>query len=322
MTHLVKPINKRFSSFAIAAFAAIFALSAPATVAQQVSGHTPAPSPTVPSSVNFCGKTIDLDRQDMFERYDRELMSLIYGHTNTLLMLKRANKYFPIMAPILKENGIPEEFLYLACIESVLSNRALSPAKAAGIWQFMPSTGTQYGLEVGDEVDERYNLEKATAAACKYFKTAYNKYGDWPTVMASYNAGMGRISSELSKQLQNSSFDLYLTEETSRYVFRIMAMQQIFKDPAKYGFRLREDQFYQPVACDIVEVSEPVSDWAAWAKNKGITYAQLREENPWIRSNKLTNKTRKTYKVRVPKKDSLKRSTGNKTVYDPKWVSK
>lgn len=284
--------------------------------------YTPVPSPEVPQSIKFCGQTINFDRQDMYERFDREMLSLLYGHTNTQLMLKRANKYFPIMAPILKENGIPEDVLYLACIESVLSPRALSPAKAGGIWQFMPSTGQSYGLEVNDDVDERYNLEKATAAACRYLKNAYAKYKDWPTVMASYNAGMGRISGELSKQQQNSSLDLFLTEETSRYVFRIMALQQIFSDPAKYGFILTKDQFYQPVDCEIVEVSEPISDWAAWAKKYGISYLQLRDENPWIRSNKLPNKSGKTYKIRVPKKESLNRSTGNKSIYNPKWVSR
>lgn len=284
--------------------------------------HTAAPSPTVPQSIQFCGKDISLDRTDMFERYDRELTSLVYGHGNTLLMLKRANKYFPVMAPILKANGIPEDFLYLACVESTLSNRAYSPAKAAGIWQFLASTGQSYGLEVNDEVDERYNLEKATAAACSYFKKAYSKYGDWPTVMASFNGGMGRISGELGKQMQNSSFDIYLTEETSRYVFRIMALAEIFKNPAAFGFRLLPEQFYQPVEYETVTVSGPVEDWVAWAKNHGISYAQLREENPWIRSTKLTNRERKTYKVRVPTKDSLSRSEAGIKLYNPSWAVK
>lgn len=278
------------------------------TMAQLNVQHTPVPSPVIPASIDFCGQEIKLDRNDMFERYDRELTSLVYGHGNTLLMLKRANKYFPIMAPILKANGIPEDFLYLACVESTLSNRALSPAKAAGIWQFLASTAQQYGLEVSDEVDERYNLEKATAAATRFFKSAYSKYGDWPTVMASFNGGMGRISSELGKQMQKSSFDLYLTEETSRYVFRIMALAEIFKNPGAYGFILAPEQLYQPVECEVVTVSGPVADWAAWAANYGISYAQLREENPWIRSTKLTNRNGKTYHVRVPKKDSLYRN--------------
>ena len=162
---------------------------------------TYAGNPPIPESISFCNEKISLDREDMYERYDRELTSLVYGHGNTLLMLKRANKYFPVMAPILKRNGIPEDFLYLACIESTLSHRAYSPSKAAGIWQFLAATAKQYGLEVSDEVDERYNLEKATEAACRYFKSAYNKYHHWPTVMASFNGGMSRISTELEKQM-------------------------------------------------------------------------------------------------------------------------
>lgn len=276
-------------------------------------------NPTIPAKFDFAGQTIDLDRVDMFERFDRELTSLMYSHGNTLLTLKRANKYFPVMAPILKSNGVPTDLLYLACVESYLNHRAYSPAKAAGFWQFIPSTATQYGLEVSNEVDERYNLEKATAAACRYLKNSYKLYGDWPTVMASFNGGMGRISSELEKQLCSTSFDLYLTEETSRYVFRIMAMKAILENPSAFGFKLTPDQFYQPVECTEVEVSGPVKDWPTWASQYGITYAQLREENPWIRAKSLTNENNKTYKVRIPKKDSLYRSTNHKKLFNPNW---
>lgn len=282
--------------------------------------HTEAPNPVIPESIVFCGKEIDLTRQDMYERFDRELTSLVYGHGNTLLMLKRANKYFPIMAPILKENGVPEDFLYLACIESTLNHRALSPAKAAGFWQFIPATAKQYGLEVSDDVDERYNLEKATQAACRYFKNGYRKYGDWPTVMASFNGGMSRISTELEKQMQDSYFDLYLTEETSRYVFRIMALAEIFANPQKYGFHLYPEMFYQPTEVEVVEVSGPVEDWPAWAATYDLTYAQLREENPWIRSKSLTNKDNKTYLVRIPSKKSLKHNRSNTKLFNPAWA--
>ncbi len=282
---------------------------------------TPVPNPEIPSQFKFCGESVDLNRVDMFERFDRELTSLIYGHGNTLLMLKRANKYFPVMAPILKANGIPEDFLYLACVESTLNHRAYSPAKAAGFWQFIPATATQYGLEVSDEVDERYNLEKATAAACRYFKNGFAKYGNWPTVMASFNGGMGRISSELDKQMQKSSFDLYLTEETSRYVFRIMALKAIFDNPGNFGFKLNANQLYQPVEYEAVLVDGPVEDWPAWAAQYGVSYAQLREENPWIRAKKLTNKAGKSYIVRVPKVESLSRKTAEKHVYNPAWLS-
>lgn len=282
--------------------------------------YTAAPNPQTPKSLKFCGQSIDLDRVDMFERFDRELSSLVYGHSNTLLTIKRANKYFPVMAPILRSNGVPEDMLYLACVESYLNHRAYSPAKAAGFWQFIPSTAKQYGLDVNDEVDERYDLEKATEAACRYLKNGYKKYGDWPTVMASFNGGMGRISSELEKQHANDSYDLYLTEETSRYVFRIMAMKAVMENPAMFGFHLTADQLYQPVDCEIVTISSPVEDWPTWAREHGISYAQLREENPWIRAKKLTNKDGKTYKVRVPKQNSLYRSKQHKHTYNPNWV--
>ena len=282
--------------------------------------HATVINPDVPETVSLCGKEISLDRTDMYERFDRELSSVIYTHGNTLLTIKRANKYFPVMAPILKEHGVPEDVLYLACVESYLSPRAYSPAKAAGIWQFIPSTAKEYGLEVSDEVDERYNLEKVTRAACRYLKNAHRKYGNWESVMASYNCGTGRISRELEKQSRDSSFDLYLNEETSRYVFRIMAMKQVMENPSAYGFNLRADQLYMPVDCEAVEVSGPVSDWAEWAAEHGISYAQLREENPWIRAKSLTNTAGRTYKVLVPKAESLSRKRQQQRVYNQAWI--
>lgn len=282
--------------------------------------YSPVISPSIPVSVELCGKTIDLDRNDMYERFDRELTSLMYSHGSTMLTIKRANKYFPVIAPILKANGIPQDMLYLVCTESTLNPRAYSPAKAAGLWQFVPSTAKQYGLEVNDEIDERYDIVKSTKAACKYLKDAYAKYGDWPTVMASYNAGMGRISKELDAQMADNSFDLYLNDETSRYVFRIMAIKAILENPQAYGYLVTANQLYRPVECREVEVSTPIKDWAEWAKSQGITYAQLKEENPWIRSRALTNKTGKTYTVRVPLKDSMSRSKQQSSVYNNNWV--
>lgn len=277
-------------------------------------------NPDVPLSIDFAGQKIDLDRIDMFERLDRELTSMTYTHGNTLLLLKRANRYFPELTPILKKNGVPLDMIYLACIESTLNPRAYSSAKAAGLWQFIPETAKQYGLEVNEWVDERYNTEKATDAACRYLKKAYQKYGNWESVAASYNGGMGRISSELSKQLASSAFDLYLVEETSRYMFRILAAKLIMENPAAYGFRLDRHQLYQPIECDEVEVSEPVEDWPTWAKEHGISFYQLREANPWIRSKTLPNKSGKTYSVKIPKKESLYRSKQKKSVYNKNWV--
>lgn len=280
-------------------------------------------NPSIPSVVSLCGQDIDMDVTDFYERYDRELTSVAYTHGTTLLILKRANRYFPQLAPLLRRNGIPEDLLYLACVESSLNPRAVSPAKAAGIWQFMPSTAKEYGLEVSDEVDERYNLEKATEAACRYFKRALSKYnGDWMAVMAAYNAGMARISGQLDRQRSGDALDLYLADETMRYPFRVMAMKTVLENPADYGFILSQDQLYQPREVDVVEVSGPVDSWADWAAARGISYLTLRDENPWIRSDKLTNKTGKSYRVRVPMKESLRRSTARSSVYNPAWIAK
>lgn len=277
-------------------------------------------SPDIPLKMSLCGKTVDLDRTDMWERLDRELTSMAYTHGNTMLIIKRANKLFPRMAPILKKHELPEDLLYLACIESNLDQRAYSSAKAAGIWQFIPSTATQYGLEVSDEIDERYNIEKETEAACKFLKSSYAKYGNWESAMAAFNGGTGRISKELAAQGVNSSFDLYLVSETSRYVFRILAMKTIMEHPQSFGFNLKADQLYQPVKFREVNVSGPVSDWPTWATEQGITYAQLVEANPWIRAKKLTNKAGKTYTVKIPTKESLSRSRQAKSIHNPKWV--
>lgn len=277
-------------------------------------------NPSIPSSVKFAGRKIDLDPIHMWERLDRELTAITYTHGNTLLAIKRANRYFPVLAPILKKNGLPADMIYLAVIESTLNPRALSPAKAAGLWQLMPATGKEYGLEVNDDVDERYDPVKATEAASRYLKNAYAKYGNWESVAASYNGGMARISKELGAQQAESAFNLYLADETMRYIFRMLAMKLIMENPSAYGFNLTADQLYQPIVYKTVEVSGPVEDWAAWAKEQGIDYLTLREHNPWIRSKSLPNKTGKTYKVNIPSRDSLSRSRQKVAVYNPAWV--
>ena len=277
-------------------------------------------SPDIPMSVTFAGETVSFDRLDMAERLDRELTGVIYGQTTTELCFKRANRYFPVLAKILKEQGVPLDFLYLAVTESSMDYNAYSSAKAAGMWQLLAGTGRDYGLEVGEDVDERYDPEKSTVAACKYLKAAYKKYGHWPTVAASYNAGMQKISNELSKQRVDNSFDLYLVQETSRYVFRVIAYKLLMENPKRYGYRFSRKNLYQPVDYTTVEVTGSVASWIDWAKDKGITYAQLREANPWIRSTKLSNASGKTYKVRIPKQSDLYRSKRSYTVYNKDWV--
>lgn len=265
-----------------------------------ITGFAQVINPVIPTEITFAGDKVEFDRIDMFERLDRELTSLAYTHGTTLLMMKRANKYFPVMAPLLKKHGVPVDFLYLAMVESSLNPRALSPAKAAGFWQFLPATAKEYGLEVNDYVDERYHTEKATAAAAKYLKSAYSKYGNWESVAASYNGGMARISRELESQQQNTAFDLYLTEETSRYMFRIFAMKEIMENAAAYGYRIEPEQLYYHVKTREVKVDTTIDNLREWAVKQGSSYQWLRELNPWLRAKSLPNKSGKTYTILLP----------------------
>ncbi|MDR1517294.1 MAG: lytic transglycosylase domain-containing protein [Dysgonamonadaceae bacterium] len=274
-----------------------------------------------PDEMVFAGEKITFDRYDLHERMDRELNSFTYFHSTTLLLFKRANRIFPIIEPILKKQGLPDDLKYLAVIESNLDLRALSPARAAGLWQFMAGSAPQYGLEVGAEVDERYNVEKSTAAACRYLRESHQKYGSWCATALSYNGGQGRISSELKKQGANAALDLWLVEETSRYYFRMLAAKLIFENPQRYGFIIRPSQLYKPLECKRIEISEAIPDLASFAQQHGVTFAQLKDFNSWLRDSKLTNKTGKTYTILIPKKESLYYRKGEKIkVHDERWV--
>lgn len=276
-------------------------------------------SPEIPAAVPFCGKLVDITRYDMRESYDRELSSFTYFHSTTMLLIKRANRYFPVIEPILKKNGIPDDFKYLAVIESSLDPRVRSAAKAVGMWQLLEGTAREYGLTITPTVDERCDVAKATEAACRYLNAAYKKYGDWAAVAASYNGGMGRISGELTKQDAESSFDLWLVEETTRYVYRIMAIKQIFENPAKYGFVMRARDLYKPIACDEVKVSADIQSLADFAKEHGVTYADLKRFNPWLRDRKLATQGR-TYTLLVPKRTDMFYDKPNTWVHNPAWV--
>lgn len=291
-----------------------------ASEASTPTGYIEVINPQVPRSMHFAGAKMNLDDVDLYERLDRELTSMVYTHGNTLLTIKRANRYFPELVKALKDNGVHEDYVYMACIESYLNPIARSGAGAAGIWQFMPATAKQYGLEVSDEVDERYDVEKETRAACKYIKSAFERYGNWESVAASYNGGTARITKELDAQMVDSALDLWLVDETRRYPMRMMAMKLIMEDPRKYGFSLTDDQLYQPHRYTTETVSGPVEDWPTWARERGIDYATLREYNPWIRAKQLTNKAGKTYTVRIPVPDSLLRSKQHHKTYNSNWT--
>lgn len=258
-------------------------------------------APVVPVFMVFAGDTVRFDRPDFRERMDRELISYTYMHTNTTLILKRSRRYFEQVIPILRRYGIPEDLVYLMSIESNLDPKALSSAGAAGLWQFTKATATQYGLEVGTEVDERYNIEKETVAACKFLKDAYAKFGNWMTVAASYNAGQAGIRKRLDDQRQTSALELWLPEETARYMFRLLAMKMFFEHPAAFGFDVPMEERYPYVAPRrTVSVSTGIESLVDFAESHHTTYARLKAANLWLRSDKLTNKNKKTYEILIP----------------------
>lgn len=254
----------------------------------------------VPSSLDFCGEEVPLDREYVHESLDRELLVNTYFHSQTILFIKRANRYYPIIEPILKENGVPDDFKYLCTIESSLTPRAISPAGAAGFWQILSKTGVELGLEVNEEVDERYHLEKSTHAACKYLKKAYERYESWTTAAASYNAGFRGIQRQSDKQKMESYYDLLFGEETGRYVYRILAVKTILNNPADYGFYVADSSKYAPLNTVDYVTNESIANIADFAIDHGTSYKVLKDLNPWLRDNKLTNRLKRTYTIKLP----------------------
>ena len=256
---------------------------------------------SVPESMEFAGEHVPLEDPDVYERMDRELLVNTYWQSNGLLVFKRAAKYFPIIEPILKKNGIPDDFKYLAVIESGLTN-AVSPAGARGVWQIMAGTGKDNGLEVNDNVDERYHLEKATEVACKYIKQARDKFDSWTLAAAAYNAGNAGVSRRLDDQKVDDYYDLLLGEETGRYLFRILALKEILQNPKKYGFNFSETDLYKNIPTNKIMVDTAVTDFASFAKDYGINYKILKIHNPWLREDHLNNKSRKAYYIEIPER--------------------
>lgn len=262
----------------------------------------------VPSKLDFAGEEVPLQLFYVRESLDRELLVNAYWHSSTLLMMKRSWRYFPMIDSVLRAQGIPSDFRYLALIESSL-DQVVSPSGAAGLWQFMKATAQSYGLEVNQEIDERYHPLKSTVAACKYLKDAHARFKNWTLAAASYNCGMDAIDKALKSQLANSYYDLNLNRETLRYVYRILAIKVIYNSPAAYGFYLRTNDLYPPVTCKAVRVDSAVVSWAQFAKSNRISYRMLKELNPWLLGNTLTNKEKKAYSVLLPLPGSENYST-------------
>lgn len=254
----------------------------------------------VPQGLNFVGEPVPIHNPDIKERIDRELLVNTYWQSNALLLMKRANKYFPLIEPILAAEGVPDDFKYLAVIESGLT-QAVSPARATGFWQIMKGTGKEYGLEINDNVDERYHIEKSTRVACEYLKKAKARFGSWTAAAAAYNAGPAGISNRMKSQNVNDYYDLLLNQETGRYVFRIIALKEIMSNPTKYGFNFTPNDLYTTIPTYKVAVDTAVTDFAKFAEKYGINYKVLKIHNPWLRENHLNNASRKQYFIDIPK---------------------
>ncbi|TVZ51749.1 lytic transglycosylase domain-containing protein [Dokdonia sp. Hel_I_53] len=254
----------------------------------------------MPDDLNFAGEAVPVENPDIYERMDRELLVNTYWQSNALLIFKRAHKYFPIIETILKEEGVPDDLKYLAVIESGLT-QAVSPARATGFWQILKETGKEYGLEVNDNVDERYHIEKSTRAACKYLKASKERFGSWTAAAAAYNAGNYGVSRRFEEQNVDNYYDLLLGEETGRYVFRIIAFKEILSNPKKYGFNFNDTHMYKAVPTYKVEVDTAVSDFVKFAEGFGINYKILKIHNPWLREPNLNNSSKKKYYIEIPK---------------------
>lgn len=260
-------------------------------------------NPVIPDSISFCGESIPLDYFDVREALERELLVNTFYHSQTILLIKKANRYFPTIEPILKENNIPDDFKYLAVAESGLAN-VVSPSNAVGFWQLLEGTAQDYGLEINTEVDERYHLQKSTMAACKYLTESYNKYTSWTLSAASYNVGRKGVDRQIERQKENDYFDLLFNDETARYVYRILALKLVLENPEHYNFYLKGSDLYEPIASKEVVINTSIVSWADFAKENNTNYKILKFLNPWLRDKKLTNKTSKEYTVLVPRKNA------------------
>jgi hypothetical protein len=264
-------------------------------------GPLPAISFDLPKNITFAGEPVPLHLTDVRERLDKELQINTYLHSNTIFLIKRANRWLPQMEKILRANNIPDDFKYLPLIESNLMN-VVSPAEAVGYWQILKTSGKEFGLEITNEVDERYDPLKATEAACKYLNQGYRKFNNWTLVAASYNRGMGGMDRAIENQREDSYYDLFLNDETSRYVFRILAIKEIVENPLKYGFKINPKHVYEEEPLQYIDVTETIKNLVDFAKAHGTNYKFIKRHNPWLRDERLTVKKGKRYKIAIPDK--------------------
>lgn len=257
-------------------------------------------STLIPHDLQFASEKVPVHDFTVIESIERELLVNTYFHSQTILIHKRANRWLPVLSSILKKNGVPDDFKYLALIESNLTN-SVSPKGATGYWQFVNSAAEQYELEVNDEIDERYNVEKSTEAACKYLKNAYKTFGNWTLAAASYNIGIEGLKNQLEKQRASSYYDLSLNEETARYIYRILAVKEVISNPKKYGYQLRKKDLYPFIPTKKIKIDSSITDLADFAVKNNVSYKILKYFNPWLRTNSLTNKDKKTYYINLPK---------------------
>ncbi|MFT6065712.1 MAG: hypothetical protein ACJAYY_002435 [Paraglaciecola sp.] len=255
----------------------------------------------LPSNLNLAGERVPIEEQDILERMERELLVNTYWQSNGLLLLKRANKYFPILEPLLKEYGLPDDFKFLALAESAFIDET-SSAGAAGMWHFMKATGQEYGLEINNNVDERYDIEKSTKVAAEYLKNSKERFGSWTLAAAAYNAGNYGISRRLETQEVTNYYDAKLPNETERYVFRILALKEVMSNPKKYGFVFEKEDLYSLPKTRAIKVDTVITNITSFAKAYGLTYKEFKIHNPWLRENKLNNKSRKEYEIKIPLK--------------------
>jgi membrane-bound lytic murein transglycosylase D len=253
----------------------------------------------LPDNVTFADERMPLENFDTRESLEREIITSAYRHSSTILIIKRSHRYFPSIEKILKENDIPDDFKFLVAAESEYSNM-VSPAGATGFWQIMPETGKEQGLEINSVVDERYDVEKSTRFACDYFKKSYKKYGSWTLAAASYNGGRAAIDEQIDIQHQNNYYDLLLSEETARYIFRVVAYKLIISDPESYGFTIGKEELYPELKFYEVSVDTAVTSFSKFAEQFGTNYKLLKFLNPWLRKPYLTQKPNKVYQIRIP----------------------